>query len=390
MSFGQPLLLLLLLAVPVLLGAYAWQLRRRRRQAVRFPDVALLRAAGATRRTWRRHVPVALLLGALAVLGVGSARPTVEADVSASSSTIILALDVSGSMCATDVTPNRLSAAQAAVRDFVQHQDDATKIGLVVFSGFAQLAVAPTDDRDALLEAIDGVTTGRGTTIGAAILRSVDAIAELDPNVPPSDPVDEPSTDGAGTPAPASPTPTPSSPGDGPDGSGGPTRVPPAPEIVVLLTDGANTRGVTPAEAAEQAAERGVRVYPIGFGTRNPTRLACTLDQYGGLPGPGFGRDVSGGGFGSRAPDLGGRNFLVVDEAALRGVARTTGGEYFAAQDTEGLTKVLANLPKHVTVTHRVVDLSAAFVGLAALLLVGAVWVSVRQGFGGARRPSRG
>jgi Ca-activated chloride channel family protein len=390
-SFGQPLLLLLLLAVPALAGAYAWQLRRRRRQAVRFPDVALLRAAGATRRSWRRHVPVALVLGALAVLGVGSARPTVEADVSASSSTIILALDVSGSMCATDVAPNRLSAAQAAVRDFVQHQDDATKIGLVVFSGFAQLAVAPTDDRDALLAAIDGVTTGRGTTIGAAILRSVDAIAELDPSVPPSDPVTEPSTDGAGTPEPATPTPTPTARGDGPGGSGAPTRIAPAPEIVVLLTDGANTRGVTPAEAAVQAAARGVRVYPIGFGTRNPTRLACTLDQYGGLPGPGFGRDVSGGAYGGgpRPADLGGRNFLVVDEDALRGVAKTTGGEYFAAQDAEGLGKVLSNLPKHVTVTHRVVDLSAAFVGLAALLLLAGAWVSVRQGTRAVRRPPR-
>jgi Ca-activated chloride channel family protein len=329
---------------------------------------------------------VALLLGTLAVLGVGAARPTVEADVSASSSTIILALDVSGSMCATDVTPNRLSAAQAAVREFVRHQDDATKVGLVVFSGFAQLAVAPTDDRDALLQAIDGVTTGRGTTIGAAILRSVDAIAELDPNVPPSDPVPEAATDLGATP---DPTPTPTA-GDGPDGTGVTPRVSPAPEIVVLLTDGANTRGVTPAQAAEQAAARGVRVYPIGFGTRNPTRLACTLDQYGGLPGPGFGRDVSGGAYGgSRAADLGGRNFLIVDEAALRGVARTTGGEYFAAKDTEGLTKVLANLPKHVTVTHRVVDLSAAFVAVAALLLLGGAWVSLRQGPGARRRPPR-
>ncbi|WP_076263871.1 VWA domain-containing protein [Intrasporangium flavum] len=382
MSFGQPLLLLLLLAVPVLLAAYVWQLRRRRRQAVRFPDVALLRSAGASRRSWRRHLPVALVLGALALLGVGSARPTVEADVSASSSTIILALDVSGSMCATDVTPNRLSAAQAAVREFVRRQDDATKVGLVVFSGFAQLAVPPTDDRDALLAAIDTVTTGRGTTIGAAILRSVDAIAELDPAVPPSDPVAEPSTDGAGTP---DPTPTPTATGgEGPDGTAPRTQGAPAPEIIVLLTDGANTRGVTPAQAAEQAAARGVRVYPIGFGTRNPTRLACTLDQYGGLPGPGFGRDVSGGP-GSRAADLGGRNFLVVDEAALRGVAKTTGGEYFAAQDAEGLTKVLANLPKHVTVTHRVVDLSAVFAGAAALLLLYGAWVSLRQGFGGTR-----
>ncbi len=387
MSFGQPLLLLLVLAVPVLLGAYAWQLRRRRRQAVRFPDVALLRAAGASRRSWRRHLPVALVLGALALLGLGSARPTVEADVSASSSTIILALDVSGSMCATDVAPNRLSAAQAAVRDFVQHQDDATKIGLVVFSGFAQLAVPPTDDRDALLQAIDGVTTGRGTTIGAAILRSIDAIAELDPNVPPSDPVAEPSTDGAGTPEPGAPTPSPTASGNG-SGTSGAAPGAPAPEIIVLLTDGANTRGVTPAQAATQAAARGVRVYPIGFGTRNPTRLACTLDQYGGLPGPGFGRDVTPGGFGgARAADLGGRNFLLVDEAALRGVAKTTGGEYFSAQDSEGLTKVLANLPKHVTVTRRAVDLSAAFAGLAALALLAGAWVSLRQGARASTRP---
>jgi Ca-activated chloride channel family protein len=378
-SFGQPLLLLVLVAVPALLAAYAWQLRRRRREAVPFPDVALLRAAGASTRSWRRHVPMALVLGALALLGLAGARPTVEADVPTSSSTVIIALDVSGSMCATDVTPNRLSAAQAAVREFVRRQDGDAKVGLVVFSGFAQLAVPPTDDRDALLEAIDEVTTGRGTTIGAAILRSIDAIAELDPTVPPSDPVAEPATDGPGT---ADATPPTGSPSSG-EGSGGDARAAargaPAPEIVVLLTDGANTRGVTPRQAAEQAAARGVRVYPIGFGTRNPTRLACTLDQYGGLPGPGFGPNVGGGFGGSRVGDIGGRNFLVVDEAALRDVAETTGGEYFAAQDAESLAQVLGNLPKHVTVTHEAVDLSSAFAGLAALVLVVGAWLSLRR-----------
>ncbi|HET7802371.1 MAG TPA: VWA domain-containing protein [Humibacillus xanthopallidus] len=371
MSFGVPLLLVTLLCVPVLLGVYVWQLRRRRRQAVRFSNVALLRAAGAGSASWRRHVPVALVLCALGLLGLASARPTVRAEVPTSSSTVIVALDVSGSMCATDVVPNRLAAAQAAVRSFVQGQDDQTKVGLVVFSGFAQLAVAPTVDREELLAALDAVTTGRGTTIGAAILRSIDAIAELDPNVAPADAVDEPTTDGPGLGEP-SPTPTPTG-GTG-SGSGATAgKVGVAPEIVVLLTDGANTRGVTPGEAADQAAARGVRVYPIGFGTKNPTQMACTRDQYGGfVP---RARDLSGFGGGT----MGGRNFLVVDEAALKGVAQRTGGEYFAATDAEGLTKVFADLPKHVTVAEQDIDLSAAAALLAALVLLGGLAVSLRR-----------
>ncbi|MER7073185.1 VWA domain-containing protein [Terrabacter sp. NPDC000476] len=384
MSFGVPLLLVSLAFVPALLAVYVWQLRRRRRQVVRFSNVGVLRAAGAGTGSWRRHVPIALVLGALALLGLASARPTVRAQVPTSSSTIILALDVSGSMCATDVAPNRLSAAQAAVRTFVQGQDDETKVGLVVFSGFAQLAVAPTADRDELLAALDAVSTGRGTTIGAAILRSIDAIAELDPNVAPADAVDEPTVDGPGASDP-SPTPTPSPSGGGatggPDGPGG-ARADVAPEIVVLLTDGANTRGVTPGEAAEQAAARGVRVYPIGFGTTNPTQLACTRDQYGGfVP---RGRDLGGfGGFGGAGGgSSGGRNFLVVDEVALKQVAQTTGGEYFAATDADGLSRVLADLPKHVTVSEQDVDLSAAAGVLAAAALLAGTVVSLRRATG--------
>jgi Ca-activated chloride channel family protein len=368
-TFGLPSMLLVLGFVPVLLGIYVWQLRRRRRQAVRFSNVALLRTAGVGARSWRRHVPIVMVLGALALLGVASARPTVRAEVPASSSTVILALDVSGSMCATDVLPNRLSAAQAAVRSFVQGQDGETKIGLVVFSGFAQLAVAPTTHRDELLAALDAVTTGRGTTIGSAILRSLDAIAELDPNVAPSDPVDEPTTDGPGLGGPT-PTPSPTAGGRAGGADGGAVAV--APEIIVLLTDGANTRGVTPSQAAEQAAARGVRVYPIGFGTTNPTQMACTRDQYGSFSVPQT-RDISGAGAGA----LGGRSFLVVDEPALRNVARKTGGTYFAATDADGLTKVLADLPKHVTVSEQDIDLSAAFALLAALVLLTGLGLSI-------------
>ena len=378
MSFGVPLLLVTLVFVPVLLGVYVWQLRRRRRQAVRFSNVALLRAAGAGSTSWRRHVPIALVLGALALLGLASARPTVRAEVPTSNATVIVALDVSGSMCATDVVPNRLSAAQAAVRTFVQAQDDQTKVGLVVFSGFAQLAVAPTVDRDELLAALDAVTTGRGTTIGAAILRSIDAIAELDPNVAPADAVDEPTTDGPGVGS-AAPTPTPTptpTPGAGSLGGAAGGKVDVAPEIIVLLTDGANTRGVTPAEAADQAAARGVRVYPIGFGTTNPTQMACTRDQYGGFQ-PRV-RDFGG----VSGASVGGRNFLVVDVPALKGVAQRTGGEYFAATDADGLTRVLADLPRHVTVAEQDVDLSAAVGLLAAALLLAGLVISLRRSTG--------
>ena len=355
MSFAQPYLLLSLLAPVALLAAYLWRLRRRRRRAVRYSNVALVRVAVVSQRRWRRHVPVALVLASLGLLGVASARPQVRADVPVESSAVILALDVSGSMCSTDVSPNRLAAAQEAVRQFIRSQDDQTRMGLVLFSGFAQLAVAPTKDRDQLLQAVDGLTTGRGTTIGAAILKSIDAIAELDSNVAPSD----------------------SSPGGTGSGDGQPggvpteppvTKAPTAPQIVVLLTDGANTRGVTPQDAATQAAARGIRVYPIGFGTTTPTQMVCTRDQLGGLEGTGS------GGFGG----LGGGSYLNVDEDALRTVARTTGGEYFKAIDAQQLNAVLADLPKRVTVEQQSVEISAGFVALAAGLLLAGLWLSLR------------
>ena len=370
MSFDQPYLLLGLLAVPILLAAYLWQTRRRKPAAVRYSNVALVRSAVGPSRRWRRHVPVALVIASLGLLGVAAARPQVKADVPISSSTVILALDVSGSMCATDVEPNRLGAAQAAVRKFVETQGDDTKIGLVLFSGFAQLAVAPTTNKNDLLNTLDAVTTGRGTTIGAAILKSIDAIAELDPNVAPSDPEDAPNPDGSSLPKTpdggngSGATPTPSPNADGGDK---------APEIVVLLTDGANTRGITPEDAAVQAAARGVRVYPIGFGTKNPTQMVCSRSQLGGMTQQRFGgRDFTGGGV------MGGRNFLVVDEDALKTVASTTGGEYFGATDADQLQSVLDNLPKHVTTQQQDVDISAGFIAVAALVLLLGLGLSIR------------
>jgi Ca-activated chloride channel family protein len=351
MGFSWPWVLVSLVFVPVLLGLYLLSLRRRR-AAVTWSSLSLIRAARPSSSSWKRHLPVGLLLLALAFLGLAAARPAVKTDVPSSASSVILAIDVSGSMCATDVVPNRLIAAQNAVRDFVKAQDSGVRIGLVAFSGFAELAVAPTDDHDQLLHAIDGLTTGRGTTIGAAILKSVDAISAIDPAVAPAD-----SSGGeAGPSVPSAPTPS------------APRSY--APEIVVLLTDGANTRGISPGDAAKEAAERGVRVYPIGFGTTNPTRMVCTAEQLGGS---GF---ENPGGFGGGAR-LGG-GFLVADEPTLREVASTTGGQYFGAQDAGQLQDVLRDLPRHVQVQHKEVEISAPLAALAVLLLLGAGYAAVR------------
>jgi Ca-activated chloride channel family protein len=360
-TFSLPYALLGLLTVPLLVAAYLWQLRRRRRDAVRFSNVALVRAALPRQRRWKRHVPIGLVLASLVLLGLAAARPQVRAQVPTSSSAVILAVDVSGSMCATDVEPNRLAAAQEAVTRFIEKQDERTRIGLVVFSGFAQVAVAPTTDHDELNQAVETLTTGRGTTIGAAILKSIDAIAEINPDVAPTDgggfnPDSGDTNPGEVTPGQPTPGPTGASPGA--------TPATVAPEIIVLLTDGANTRGITPEEAAKQAAARGVRVFPIGFGTTEPTQMVCTRAQLGGglFDGP------PGGFRGGLGP--GGRNFLVVDEEALQTIARTTGGEYFKASDADQLQGVLDDLPKHVDLQERDVEISAGFAGLAALLLL--------------------
>ena len=193
---------------------------------------------------------------------------------------IILALDVSRSMCSTDVKPNRLAVAQEAARAFVQKQPKGIRMGLVVFSGFAELTVPPTTDRKALVEAIDGLTTGHGTAIGSAMLKGLDAIAEANPNVAPVG--DAPETE--------------------PPATGSSPSSPPVngfvPDIIVLLTDGANNRGIEPLDAVPYAVERRVRVYPIGFGTANPSPPSCTREQLGGdvFDAGGFG----GGGGGLR------------------------------------------------------------------------------------------
>ena len=338
MTFTWPWALLSLLAIPLLL-VLTWLLRRRRRRAaVRVTSIALVRAALPRKTRWVRLLPSLLLLVGLAALGVASARPQARVPVASDSTTIMLAMDVSGSMCSTDVDPNRITVAQQAAIKFIEAEGGKTRIGLVAFAGVAGLQVPPTTDTDALITAINGLSTARGTAIGSAIMTSIDGIAAVDPTVAPSG-VDAESAQRSGF----------------------------APDVVVVLTDGANTQGVEPATAAETAAVRGVRVFTIGFGTTTPTRMSCTGQQAGGWAGGGGG----GRGFG------GGRSPLVIDEDALKEVATTTGGEYYRAESSDQLTEALGDLPSHVTVARKNVDVASWFAGGGGLLIVSAIGLSL-------------
>ncbi|MEV0268317.1 VWA domain-containing protein [Hamadaea sp. NPDC050747] len=351
MSLSWPWALAALLVVPLLLLARWWANRRRRRFAVRVSSVALIRAAVPGRTAWRRRIPVILFSAALVFLAVGAARPQASVRVPANATSILLALDVSRSMCSTDVQPNRITAAQAAAREFIKAQGGETKIGLVTFSGIAAMLVEPTTDQEALLKAIDGLQTGRGTAIGQAILTSIDAIAETNPAVPPT---------GVTSPDGASPTP-----------SGAPADY--QADTIVVLTDGANTQGVEPVTAAEQASARGLRVYTIGFGTTQPAPMVCSPDQISG--GSAFGSDGGrfGGGFGG-----GGGRVQQIDEETLEKVAEITGGEYFRAEDADQLQDVLTDLPGNFVGQLKKVEISVWFVLLGTLLAVTAVVLSLR------------
>lgn len=356
MSFAWPLALVLLAVVPVLLGAYWWIQRRRRRQAVRFSSVALLRSVLPTRKRWQRHLPIALLLASLVALALAAGRPHMDRSVPYARTSVILALDVSGSMCSTDVEPNRLAIAQEAARRFVEKQPKGLRIGLVVFAGFAELAVPPTIERDALVAAIDSLTVGRGTAIGAAMLKGIDAIAEVNPGVLPVGDA----TETGSAPAPAKP---------GANGY--------VPDIVVLLTDGRSNRGIEPLDAAPYAVERRIRVYTIGFGTENPAPPACTRAQLGGqvFDPSRFG---GGGGFGGGGFGGGGRGGRSADVPTLRAVAAQTGGTYHGAKDADQLRDVFSDLPKNVAKQTRPVEITWIIAAVGALLAAAAVAASIR------------
>jgi Ca-activated chloride channel homolog len=367
MSLSWPWALAALLAFPLLLGYRWWTRRRKRRSTVRLPNLALVRAALPGRTSWKRRIPLWLFALGLVVLGVGAARPQATVPVASDSSSILLVIDESTSMCSTDVSPNRITAAENAARDFIRAQPNGTKIGLVAFSGIPALLVEPTSDKSKLLDAVGTLKTSRGTAIGLGILAAIDAIAQINPDVAPTG-VELPSG-GSGT-------------------LGGFV-----PDTIVVLTDGANTQGVDPVTAAKQAAGRHLRIYTIGFGTTQPAAFVCTPDQIGGgaFGGGGFGPPrggFGGGGFGGGG--FGGRNVRDLDEATLTQVANITGGKYFQAKDAKALSDVLMSLPKAIVLQHKKMEITVWFALAGAVLLLAGIglaqWWSAAAA--GRRRPA--
>ncbi len=344
MNFLWPGFLLLLGLIPLLIALYVWLLRRRRRYAVRYSSLSLVREALAGQSRWRRHVPFALFMLALALLIIALTRPVTVVQVPTNETAIILAMDVSGSMCSTDIPPNRLAAAEAAALDFIERQPAGTRIGIVAFAGFAQLIQPPTTDRAALEAAINSLYIGRGTAIGRGIVEALAAIAEVNDSVAP--PVREGEVTLTPSPAPARDF---------------------VPEIIVVLTDGVTTTGIDPLLAAQQAAERGVRVYTIGFGTANGSGSSCG-QQFGGGFGGGFG-GFGGGGF-RRG----------IDEAALEQIAEITDGAYYAASSAGELQSVFADLPITFSTRAEVMEISVAFAALGALAAAAAIGLSITRG----------
>ncbi|HTP02665.1 MAG TPA: VWA domain-containing protein [Anaerolineales bacterium] len=344
MTFLWPGFLYLLALVPVTVGFYVWILHRRRPYAVRYSSLSLVRNALPPHSGIRRHLPFALFTVALAGLLIALARPVTVVAVPTAQATIILAIDVSRSMCSTDIAPTRLQAAESAATTFIRHQSAHTQIGIVAFAGFAELIQPPTTDADALQAAIESLLTGRRTGIGNAILKSLDSIAEVDKAVAPSvvDPSDEPPPVAKGA---------------------------YAPDIIVVLTDGASNTGTSPLDAAQQAADRGVRVYTIGFGTPNGSETAsCQTSDPSGIGGfGGFGGGFGGGGLFRRG----------IDELTLKNVASLTGGAYYPASSAAELQHVFQNLPTYLIIKHETSEVSAFFTAAAAILAVAAIALSL-------------
>lgn len=330
MSFMWPQMLVALALVPLLVGAYIWQQRRRRKYAMRYASLALVRDAVGKGPGVKRHVPAAFYLLALTAMIVALARPQAPIEVPHNTGTVILSIDVSGSMQASDVRPNRMEATKEAARLFVKRQPKGVKVGVVSFSDFGALVQPPTRDKDAVLRAIDRLRPQRGTNIGAGIEVALDAIVE-DLDLP--RPTATPGAGGVGGRAVgARPTPVPA-----PSGGEG-RKTPPA--SIVLVSDGESNVGPPPLEVAQAAAAAGVKVYTVGIGTREGSVLRIQ------------GRSV----------------FTRLDEDTLKGVAEVTGGRYLSAQNESELLKVYDELSRERAFEKEKTEVTFA-VTLGALLL---------------------
>ena len=325
MSFEAPALLATLLLVPLAAAGY-WLLQRRPpKYAVRYTNLAVLAGVAGSRRAWRRHVPAALLLAALASLCVAFARPTVTVKAPNERASVVLVVDTSGSMRATDVKPTRLAAAKSAMQSFLERAPSSLRVGIVSFSDEAQVIVQPTVDRKQLEQGIDVLGPGFGTALGDGIARAVELARAA----------------------------------AGKTGDGGVTGTPlkdargRSLASILLLSDGAQTRGLlSPGQGAARAQQAGIPVYTIALGTDGGTILAGPPGQEQVIPVP-------------------------PDRETLGAIAEYTGAESFDAESAGALEKVYSGLGSRVGREDRPREVTAAFVAAGALLLAGAAGLSL-------------
>ena len=339
MAFLWPEFLWLLLAVPALIGLYFLLLRRKKKQALRYASLAMVRDAMSAGQRFRRHVPALLFLLALTALVVAVARPTATLTLPSQHEIIILAMDVSGSMRAADVEPNRLGAAQAAARAFVADQPASARIGVVSFAATASVVQPPTRNRDDILAAIDRFQLQRGTAVGSGILVSLKTIfPDVEFDLRGSNPRDDP----RGVPLDKA----------GASGKAAPKTVPPGSytsAAIILLSDGQTTTGPNPIEAARMAADRGVRIYTVGIGTAN-------------------GEILGSEGWSMR---------VRLDEEALKTIANVTHGEYFYASNAMDLRKVYESLNTRLALETRQTEITALLAAAAAVITLLAAFLSM-------------
>ena len=336
-NFLWPEFLWLLLALPLLVVVYVWLLRRKKKMALRYASLSIVREAMGKGQGIRRHIPPLLFLLSLAAMLVAAARPFAVVSLPSQRETIMLAMDVSGSMRATDVLPNRLVASQNAAKAFLADLPRNVRVGIVAFAGTAAVVQSPTLNREDLVTAIDKFQLQRGTAIGNGIVMS---LSELFPDAgidlaslqygrerPRGTSLDQALKEGK----------------DGKDAKK--EFIPVAPgsytsAAIILLTDGQRTTGVDSLDAAKAAADRGVRVYTVGIGTVDGETI-------------GF-EDWS--------------MRVKLDEETLKGIARATQAEYFYAGTATDLKKVYETLSSRLAVEKKETEISGLLALAAAVL----------------------
>jgi len=345
LTFLWPEMLWLLLAAPLLVVAYFLVLRRKKKAALRYANLALVREAMGPWSSIRRHIPPVLLLVSLVAMVIAIARPSAVITLPSQQETVILAMDVSGSMRATDIQPNRLVASQNAAKAFITDMPPKTRIGIVSFAGTASVVQPPTNNREDLFAAIDRFQLQRATAIGSGIIVSLATIfpeAGIDISAligPSSGPSGMPRQAIIKPPAADKKADKPPAVAPGSFGSA----------VIVLLTDGQRTTGPDSLEAARMAAARGVRVYTVGMGTTS-------------------GEIIGFEGWSMR---------VRLDEETLKGIADITRGEYFYAGTAENLKQVYEALSTRLVMERKHSEVGALFTAAAAALALLAALLSL-------------